>query len=176
MVDTVAIVREFLATTVAAPASSTLTAGITAAATTMTLVSGATFPANQSFVVKIDSEWIHVTRTTNTLNVETWGRGAFGTTAAAHALGATVSLGNLYQIVGGAIMCPLLHSGYENTSPAIVFQTRGGDAEIRHDLLKPSFQFKCFGGSASPRDAKAVYRALRDRFNGQHGQDTGQGR
>lgn len=81
----------FLSTTAVANAYTTLSAQIsTAGATTMTVASTTGFPVSGVFDVLINSELITVTSNTGT----TWSitRGVGGTTATAHANGATVQL------------------------------------------------------------------------------------
>jgi hypothetical protein len=72
-------------------AATTLTAAATAAATTVAVQSAAGFPTNLPFAVQIEQETLSVTAVAG-LNW-TVTRGANGTTAAAHAQGATVTFG-----------------------------------------------------------------------------------
>lgn len=179
MIDDVTMVREFLTTVVAAPATGTLQApGLTAAGLVITLAAGegASFPTNQNFVVLIDAELMHVTRAVDTLTVEAGTRGSFGTTAAAHLAAATVSQSNLFLTVGTEVYHRDLPDSYRNASAAVVFLIRSGDSEGTSELHNPSYQFKCYGGSENPRDAKAVYRMLHDRLQNQHGVSTTEGR
>ena len=75
-----------------AQASSTLTAALTAAATSFSVADGSGFAAStaRSYLVGIDGEYILVTRSTNTFTVVSGGRGRLGTRPIAHANAATV--------------------------------------------------------------------------------------
>jgi len=70
-------------------AQTTLAAAIAAADTTITVSSAAGFPSQPQFRIRIDNELLLVTAVSGT----TWTvqRGVEGTTAAAHASGATVT-------------------------------------------------------------------------------------
>jgi len=175
-IDPGAILMDWLMESVASSATGSLAAGI--AKTDLTFSVGAgegtSFPKKRSFVVKIDSELVKVTRSTDTFTVD-GRRGAFGTTAASHVLGATVSLANFSVIVGQNVWSPQADDDFENKEPAVVFWIRGGDVRIRSSTVSPSFQVECFGGSDDPIDAMAVYRALRGRLQGRTGEDTDHG-
>jgi hypothetical protein len=180
MIDTIALIRDFLVTSVAAPATGTLSGDITATATTITLGAGegASFPSSQNFVIKVDSELIQVqSRTTDTLTIEPAGigRGAMGTTAAAHTNGTTVSQANLYLTVGARVCCPKIPENYDNDEPLIRFFPRGGRTDAGVEIHDPSFQFDCLGGSFCVQDSLSVYRMLHDRLHGQHDQTTTNG-
>lgn len=72
----------------------TLTAGITSSATTLTVASAAGFPSSGNYSIQVDDEQMTVTAGQGTT---TWTvtRGANGTTAVAHAASATVQPGQL---------------------------------------------------------------------------------
>lgn len=87
-------------------AQTTLAAAVTAGATTLTVTSAAGFPAQPQFRIRIDDELLLVTGVSGT----TWTvqRGIEGTTAAAHASGATVThvltAGGLLNLAGQLII------------------------------------------------------------------------
>lgn len=78
------------------PAAGTLTSGIDADDTSLLIDFGDTpGAARPNGLIEIDSELLHVTQydpTTGTAVVAPWGRGARGTTAAGHAIGAMVTV------------------------------------------------------------------------------------
>ena len=76
-----------VAYTVGSSATSSLAAGITASATTMTVASGASFPSTNGFRVKVDYEIVRVTAGAGG-NTWTITRGVDGTAATAHSAGA----------------------------------------------------------------------------------------
>jgi len=71
--------------------STTLSGGVTAAATTLTVASSSAFPSQAPFRILVDSEYMFVTAGAGTT---TWTvvRGASSSTAAAHSSGAAVTL------------------------------------------------------------------------------------
>ena len=75
-----------------------------------------------------------------------------------------LSKAGLTAIVSDRIFCPRIPEG-ELTLPAIGFRTRGGNTnpQVRQDK-SPSFQFDCWGNN--PIEARSVYRALYDIFQG----------
>ena len=72
--------------------TSTLTAALTASATSFAVVSGAGYAASSTrpYLVGVDGEFIMVTLSSNTFTVVSGGRGQMETRAVTHALGATV--------------------------------------------------------------------------------------
>jgi len=81
------------------------------------------------------------------------------------------------RVIVAAAMETAEGEGYDgSTTKFLELFTRGGKSEIRKPLPQPSVQIKCFGGSYKPHDAREVYRALYDRLQGQHGQETASGR
>ena len=171
MISSLDIIREFLTTSVSAPATSTLSAAITTTtATSFTVASGTGFRSEGRFAVKIDSEWILVTRSGTTFTVEAGGRGIFGTTAATHSNGATVSQGNLYLACGTNIAVKTWPEGFGNTYPLVVIEPEGGDSDNYIERFDGSYTFKCFSGSASHKECEVLGGLLYDRLQKQANQ------
>lgn len=68
----------------------------------------------------------------------------------------------LYGLVGARIYTPHVPTSFTNSQAAVEFLRRSGTSQREHETLYPSFQFKCFGGTANVSNAEAVYRALSD--------------
>lgn len=165
MIDRLRILGEYLRTSVASPATTTLNGAITAATLSITLTSGAAFSGyDLPLVLKIDSEYVIGARSGNTFTVDLGCRGALGSTAASHSDGATVSLANLYMVAGSALWPDKLPIGF-NCTPAILYSVRGGPGA---DPLVPasdlSVQFFTYGPTYD--DAIALDRLLFDRLHG----------
>ena len=69
---------------------------------------------------------------------------------------------SLTTIVGTKIYSPRLPEGFA-VNQAVTLIVRGGETELNVDIIKPSYQFKCWG--STPIEARAVYRALADVMN-----------
>ena len=82
----------------------------------------------------------------------------------------------LYDLCGDQVWWMYAESGWKNDSAAVVYQEM---SELTHpsatEVITSTWLFKCFGGSDDPNDAKAVFRALSDRFNGVRHQTTTSG-
>lgn len=68
----------------------------------------------------------------------------------------------LYTLCGTRLYVPHVPTSFVNSQAALEFSRRSGSSQREHELLYPSIQFKCYGGSANFSDAEAVYRALCD--------------
>jgi hypothetical protein len=164
MIDPVAIVEEYLTAVVAAPATGTLTGTITATATSLALGGGegASFPSAQGIPIAIGTEQMIVTRSTDALTVAAGIRGRFGTTAAAHSNGVTVSRLNFYLLAGGYVYNKRVPQGYKNENPAVVFYVDVDDMQVFASdqastvIMEVAIQCDCYGGSMNPRDARMV--------------------
>jgi len=101
----------------ASAASSTVSGNLTASATTVAVVSAASFPATAEFRVKVDSEILLVTAGAGTT---TWTvtRGADGTAAVTHTTGAIVTLVERAAVAscsGGGSPCTTLEPSKTST-------------------------------------------------------------
>lgn len=162
MKDVGSIVRERLVASAASGVSSTLSTGIGSATTSLTIASGTGMPGTGGgvFAVKIGTELIQVMRSGTTLSVQTGGRGAFGTTAAAHGGGSTVTLAVLYDVVGIRVSeLPPADNG-----SARIWMQCDGRPGAETGVVRVRATFRCFGGSKSGVDARGVYRLLHDRL------------
>ena len=170
MIDVPSLIRTFLISSVSAAASGTLQSDISATGTAIGLAGGegASFPSYQTILLKIDSEYILATRSTDTLTVVEGGRGKVGSTAAVHTAGATVSQANFYMVIGANIFyeqVPIKQTGFDNTYPAVLYHIRGGDSDPTAAFGERSLVLKCFGGSKKLDDPHIVYRLLHDRLH-----------
>lgn len=167
MNDRLRILGEFLRTSVASPATTTLNGAITAATLSITLTSGAAFAGyNPPIVLKIDSEYVIGAVSGNTFTVDLGCRGALGSTAASHSDGATVSLANLYMVAGSALWPDKLPIDFENTV-AILYKVRGGGgSSVRVPTSEFSVEFHIYGGGADYDNTEALTRLLHDRLHG----------
>lgn len=72
--------------------------------------------------------------------------------------------------VGVHIYTPRLPLGFRPTVPCISFKRRGGDGRGETPLLKPSFEFRCYGARTgdheAEQDSRLVYRLLCDALYG----------
>ena len=167
------IVREILVKDTANPATTTLNGAITATDTTITLTSGTGFTDATNFVVKCGTELIVVTRDGVTLTAEAGRRGAFGTTAAIHADGATIEEATLYDVTGTRWYYGVHEE--DNDSPAGVLQTRDEGPAAEADVFTPDFTTRVFGGSESWVDVKMVHRMVWDRLDSVDGESVASG-
>ncbi len=172
-----AVVGEFFRVAVTPTSIGTLNGNITASATTITITVGATSLEAGVWAVTIDSEVIPVTQSGVTLTVETNGRGYFGTTAAAHTSGATVSRANLNAIVGNNVYDSRLPEGFidDPIAPAIVYTGLPGTVVALHGstgrsgIHSPRESIRCYGGKDDQGNfpevaADLVWRALAERI------------
>lgn len=167
MIDRLRILGEYLRTSVASPATTTLNGAINAATLSITLASGAAFAGYDApLVLKIDSEYVIGARSGDTFTVDLGCRGALGSTAASHSDGATVSLANLYMVAGGNLWPDKLPLGFNAlTTPGILYRARGGPGA---DPLVPAsdLSVEFFTYAPTYDDAVALDRLLFDRLHG----------
>lgn len=177
MNDGTRILGEFLRATVAAAATTTLSGALNASALSFTVASGAAFAGYDSpLVLKIDSEYVIGTRSSNTITVDLGCRGALGSTAATHSDGATVSLANLYIVAGSALWADKLPDDFGNTAPTILYRVRGGAGpDTRVPSTEASYEFFIYGGTRFYDDTEALARLLYDRLHGAIMQTTASG-
>ncbi len=178
MKDFTQILREYLTASVSG-ATATLDSTIDADDTTIALGSGegaSLQPIEGIFTIGIDSEFIRVTRSVDTLTVDAGGRGIMGTTAAAHTGGATVSVATLSDVVGSRV------SGKpprDNNSPSLWITYSEIPREDTGFFMLDAL-IRTFGG-AGPKDSReidcrTVHRLLVDRLNFVFNQATASGR
>lgn len=174
MKDSMAIVIEHLVAVVAG-ASTTLASGISAADTSISLADGSAFQSTGHFAVMLESEAAIVTRSGNTLTTISRGRGRFGTTAAVHSMGATVSMATLYDLVGSRVST---NPPPDNDSPYIWIENQGERVAGLSESLDVPAQLRCFGGNkkeASDLESNLIYRLLFERLHGAAVQSTASG-
>lgn len=165
MIDTNDIVYKFLTESVSAPASGSLSAELSATATGFSVGAGqgASFESNGMFPVICGSEAFLVTRSSDTFTVIR--RGGFGTTAAIHASGATVSQANLYTLVNSRVYTPRWPDGVGNDAASVLFEDGGaGEFDSQDGTSTASLLFTCRGGSLDERECTSVARLLVDRL------------
>ncbi|KKN03649.1 hypothetical protein LCGC14_1105530 [marine sediment metagenome] len=84
----------------------------------------------------------------------------------------TASGSGLFTLVGTQVWCPMLPKDFKNTVAAIAFHPEHEEMHAKSAVQRTSFVFMCYGGSSNPANARAVYRALNDRLDLQHGTVT----
>jgi hypothetical protein len=77
---------------------------------------------------------------------------------------------------GNYISNPVAPSGWSNNQKAIVWHEETGDAHETGATQQGTFVFKCYGGSASYTDARAVAGALYSYLHNARGAETTSGR
>jgi len=69
---------------------------------------------------------------------------------------------SLYTLCGARVWWPDLPDAvvFDNTSPGIAFRADSETPTSADEMLESHMMFECFGGSANPANAHAVYQAL----------------
>lgn len=151
-ISSLAIIEDFLKASKTGVTLGTLSAEFSATGTSLTLNSGFTALEKGPRAIKIDSEVIMVTGTGATLTIIPHGRGFFGTTAAVHASGATVTRATLSDCVTNIAEGDLLD--FENAAPAISFTLPSSWDVSLGAMVKPRALFKVYGGKDSQGTAR----------------------
>jgi len=177
-VDAATILVNWLTTNPGHTVSTTLDGAITATATTLDVADGSGFPAATGpFVVLIGTELLLVTASGNALTLFETNvryRGAFGTTAAAHADGVAVHQAVLYDVSGTSVWTPRAPDGYENTVPGIALQTETA-AHVNANTRSGTALIKLHPGSSSYAESRAMSRLLSERLHNKTGDVEGGG-
>jgi len=173
MISVAQILAEYLTTSDSSSITGSLDAAVNATTLTWTLGSseGAAFPSGVT-VLLCGSELVHGTISGDTISVLAGGRGALGTDAAAHAESATVQVATLYDAVGARVRP---QPPRDNDAPSVWIQSEDEQPVGDSPAITTPVLARCFGGSADPRDAQAVYRLLYDRLHQTFGTSTTSG-
>lgn len=180
MIDFGIICKEYLQAAGSAPASTTLNGAITASDLAITLASGAALSAiDGPIIIKIDSELIIGTRSSNTVTVDGDAtanlRGAFVTTAASHSSGATVSAATLYDVVSTRVYADKMPKDWANATPTLLFGILNPQHEFRIPAASLDLELYGFTGTDNPAECHALGRLLADRLHGVNMFDTTSG-
>lgn len=78
----------------------------------------------------------------------------------------TASGSDLHTLIGSRAYSPVAPhpSVWANANPAIVYRPLAESTNASGGLEFVEMQFRCYGGTGSYKDARTVYRALRDRL------------
>lgn len=177
------VLRAYL-TSATTPPNSTLAGDITSATSSLNVASGHgsrfhkinSTKSNGVFAVKIDSEYILVTRSGDAMTVQAGGRGAFNTTAAAHTSGATVTQVDLYTLVPSDIAVDRWNEDFAFTSPSLVLESEGATDSFEYfDGGGYSVSIRCFPGRESDMDARVMARLVAEKLDGAANKSTDYG-
>lgn len=171
-VDRVSLVREFFTATGSNPAVGNLSGAHTSAVLALTLASAATNLTGGLEVLSVNSEKILAGGSGTSLTVEPagLGRGAFGSTAAAHSDTDAVTRTSLSDLVGSRTFFGELPQGDENILPSLVFNFRGRHKSGVDVVAYPRVQVRCLGGKNNngeydPMLPELIHRLLREKLN-----------
>jgi hypothetical protein len=88
----------------------------------------------------------------------------------------TVSGTSLYTLVSNRVSTPVFPTGFTNTQAAIMFYQESGRSHRGEPNVSDNyFIFRCYGGTASHTDARAVFLALQARLHTKSGDTTSGG-
>lgn len=175
-VDTIAVLRSVLTASDSSGISSALSAGVDATDLSFTVTDASEFTIYDLRVYKVGAELVYGTCDGVAITVEAGGRGAFGTTAASHALGATVKEATFYDV------CPTRIGSQpfaDNDSPSawIDVITEGvlGDSPA----MMADVDLYFYGGTGNKPyagDARLLARLCRERLDNLRNENTPYGR
>lgn len=77
----------------------------------------------------------------------------------------TESGNDLYTSVGTRVWCPIPPPSFDNTEPGLVYHPDDQAPEAPMNVLMSSIVFKCYGGSDSFSDARAIAEKLYGRLH-----------